>query len=209
MTQSPDCRAGLEAAAGICKELVTYYKFKNAHEWAEGADACYLGITTTAAAIEQSQPQEVQPVAYGKWAENSDRLAKYDGVPRVSFTQSEHFNIPLYTHPYDPAALTAAGFDSVEDLLAAWQGTQKDAALLHCALKFANDCINDAFEGCDIDGGDIQLRAASVGLLREETMPEECGEHCSCADVTSFPTVCYRKTYLHLIAAAPAPEAKS
>ena len=178
-------RAGLEAAAGICAKEADYVR--------EMGEAFGIAVALTCAdriraAIEQSQPQEVQPVAQATVHIVGARRSGKTTVSRMAKNELD---------------LQAAGFASVKDLLAAWQGAQKDAALLHGALNFSNSCINDAFEGGDIDGYDIQERAASDGLLRDETITEQCGEHCLCADVTSFPTTCYRKTYLHLLAAAP------
>ena len=295
--QSPDYRAGLEAAAGICDENLKYWTENGSNQHASASAACAEDIR--ALIKQQSQPQEVQPVAcnndmsyedlqkmyFAQCQLTDEWAAKYKAaIPegcviaphyrgyavlgsgqylllindapkhaelvisiatedekegrvigdfcdapsraiqpdemcvRLRFSSVEGLNAlekqlhllrkEHFPETYDPASLTAAGFASVEDLLAAWQGAQKDAALLHSVLKFTNDCINDSFEGCDIYGCEIQDRAASVGLLREETMTKECGEHCSCSDVTSFPTTCYRKTYLHLIASVPAPEPK-
>ena len=48
---------------------------------------------------------------------------------------------PLYTHPYDPAAIQAAGFASVEDLLAAWQVAkqQHTELIMGVVRKYPNE----------------------------------------------------------------------
>lgn len=46
-----------------------------------------------------------------------------------------------------------------------------------------------AFEGCDLDGGDVQDEAVRLGLLRQVRATEPCGEVCACFD---FPQTCHR-----------------
>ena len=77
---------------------------------------------------------------------------------------------------------------------------------LRAALELADACISAAFEGTHFDGGDIQEMAERLGLIAPEIKTESCGEHCSCAEVDSFPQTCYRKTYLAALAATPPTE---
>jgi hypothetical protein len=75
---------------------------------------------------------------------------------------------------------------------------------MRAALEFADHIINGVFEGGDWDGSDLQDLAVKFGLLRIETMPEACSEECACrCNGSTFPTECYRKTYLAAISAAP------
>jgi hypothetical protein len=96
----------------------------------------------------------------------------------------------------DDVALIAA----VRDLLSAPQtaDTQGAAAIRNAALQFADEIINGVFEGGDWDGGELQDLAVKYGLLKPEVMQEACGdEECACRyNGSSFPTECYRKTYL-------------
>ena len=134
MNQSPYYRAGLEAAAGICRERLEYYVEEGCGCELNALDDC---IERFGAAIEQSQPQEVQPVAWNlSWPSNGQQMVKDADVSVHQYVALGWKAQPLYTHPYDPAALTAAGFASVEDLLAAWQGAQKDAARLDFITTF-------------------------------------------------------------------------
>ena len=73
-------------------------------------------------------PQEVQPVAWLITWPKGTTMVKDADVSVHQYIAIGCTADPLYTHPYDPAAIQAAGFAGVEDLLAAWQGAQKDAA---------------------------------------------------------------------------------
>lgn len=82
---------------------------------------------------------------------------------------------------------------------------QQRAAAQAGLREFANWAINACFEGGGVDGGEIQDKAVECGLLVEKTMPEPCGENCSCAqNGADFPAICYRKTVL-LAATSPEP----
>jgi len=61
--------------------------------------------------------------------------------------------------------------------------------------QFADELITIALQGCDADGGSIQDLAVALGLLKEVTATEKCGEACACAEVSGFPTQCFRKAY--------------
>lgn len=43
---------------------------------------------------------------------------------------------------------------------------------------FADWVIGQAFDGLDIDGGDIQEKAIGYGLLQPEVMERPCGHDC-------------------------------
>lgn len=49
-----------------------------------------------------------------------------------------------------------------------------------------------AYEACDWQGDDIQEYAHRIGLLKEITVTESCGDFCACAEFSGFPTKCYR-----------------
>lgn len=62
-------------------------------------------------------------------------------------------------------------------------------------IEFARWAISESsFQGCNLDGGDIQDKAHELGLLVEATIAEPCSEeHCACADAgADFPTTCFR-----------------
>lgn len=64
---------------------------------------------------------------------------------------------------------------------------------------FARDVVDVAFDGCGLDGGEIQDMAEDHGLLVEKMMQEPCSAEegaCACAGLTEFPTGCYRPTPL-------------
>ncbi len=60
---------------------------------------------------------------------------------------------------------------------------------------FADEMIAAAWEAYDLDGAQIQEMAENHGLLVQKTMTEPCCDDCMCAEVSDFPTTCYRKTY--------------
>ena len=190
-TQSPDYRAGLEAAAGICRERIEYYVEEGCGCELNALESC---IDLFGAAIEQSQPQvqreccapdcewigftdrmlgsigplcpdcgevteptglesqpqEVQPVAPKKksmddllpcpfcgdkigvhvrqpnrhigqkwWTVDCEDCGADSGQASDKQAAIDFWNRRPATNPYTPKALTAAGFASVEDLLAA------------------------------------------------------------------------------------------
>ena len=51
--------------------------------------------------------------------------------------------------------------------------------------------ITMTLEGAD--GGDVQVWAASVGLMKEVEVTEPCGDCCTCAEV-GLPAICYQFT---------------
>ena len=62
---------------------------------------------------------------------------------------------------------------------------------------FANEMIQAALDGCDMDGASIQETAVKHGLLAIKRMPAPCrgpAEHCRCAWSTDFPADCYQPT---------------
>jgi len=61
--------------------------------------------------------------------------------------------------------------------------------------KFTDEMLEIAWGGGCADGAAIQETAIYHGLLKEVLAKEPCGERCGCAEVTDFPTMCYRKTY--------------
>lgn len=67
-------------------------------------------------------------------------------------------------------------------------------ARIDALIMFADTIIAASFDGCGMDGGDIQDAALNSGLLRRVTATQPCGDHCACAEY-SFPSVCCRKTY--------------
>lgn len=69
------------------------------------------------------------------------------------------------------------------------------AAEIERLRKFVGRVLGEARQYMsDIDGGDVQGWAVECGLLEEWTASEPCGEQCECAEVTDFPTRCYRLT---------------
>ena len=194
MTQTTQFIAGLEAAAGICDKLSLDRRAKNLIK--EYIQACYCADAIRDAIEQESQPQEVQPVAWLiTWPKGATTVKDAD----VSVHQYIAIGCtadPLYTHPYDPAALTAAGFASVEDLLAAWQGAQKDAARYQWRRN--DEMQNDKTKRW---GPYISARTAKGEIVSRyaETSAEYDAaiDHAICASIMES-----------LYAAAPAPENK-
>lgn len=60
--------------------------------------------------------------------------------------------------------------------------------------NFANEIINHASDGMDLDGGEIQEIAVKHGLLYPITVNSKCGDNCPCSEVSDFPLTCYRKS---------------
>jgi hypothetical protein len=60
---------------------------------------------------------------------------------------------------------------------------------------FANDILERTFQA-SLDGEDAQEDAVKHGLIELVTVTEPCSEKwCQCAEWSSFPTECYRKTF--------------
>lgn len=62
---------------------------------------------------------------------------------------------------------------------------------------FANEMIQAALDGGDMDGGSIQEAAVKHGLLAIKQMAAPCrgpAKHCRCAWSTDFPADCYQPT---------------
>jgi len=81
------------------------------------------------------------------------------------------------------------------------EATDPDVVLADCQMeieklrKFVGRVLGEVRQYMsDIDGGDVQAWAVECGLLEEWTASEPCGEQCECAEVTDFPTRCYRLT---------------
>ena len=57
-------------------------------------------------------------------------------------------------------------------------------------------CWDNAREGTDVGGDDVQDWGEALGLLKRHHVSAPCGEGCNCDDVTGgdFPTDCYRPT---------------
>lgn len=51
---------------------------------------------------------------------------------------------------------------------------------------------SSSFVGADLCGGDVQEKAAALGLLVEVQVTEPCCEECSCSEDGSWPVTCYR-----------------
>ncbi len=60
--------------------------------------------------------------------------------------------------------------------------------------NFANEILSHTFEGCDLDGGEVQEIAVKHGLLMPITVNSKCGENCRCAEFSEFPLTCYKKS---------------
>ena len=239
--QSPDYRAGLKAAAGICEKVAVGYAGHFDHISIGAAIQCQEAIR---AAIEQSQPQKAtlktERDAFENWIITSKRATKYhleswdngeyldtniqlrwagwkarpesqpQEVQPVATVVNKHpdntmswliepalpVGTPLFDHPYDHAALAAAGFASVEDLLAAWQGAQKDAARYQWRRN--DEMQNDKTKRW---GPYISARTAKGEIVSRyaETSAEYDAaiDHAICASIMES-----------LYAAAPAPENK-
>ncbi|MEM9759663.1 MAG: hypothetical protein AAF933_10545, partial [Pseudomonadota bacterium] len=68
-------------------------------------------------------------------------------------------------------------------------------------LQFTQAMAEISFEGGTADGWDIQSKLETLGLITEVTVTEPCCEgYCTCAEVTDFPTECYRFTPEYLAA---------
>jgi hypothetical protein len=61
------------------------------------------------------------------------------------------------------------------------------------AMSILDEHRQDGYPS-DVDGGTIQDAAVKYGLLVEREVTEPCGETCTCADVTDFPTTCFFKS---------------
>ena len=62
--------------------------------------------------------------------------------------------------------------------------------------NFANDILDAAWEGNDINGGFLQDVALKHGLLKLIEVTEPCDpDNCGCAEFGIFPQVCHRKNY--------------
>ena len=62
--------------------------------------------------------------------------------------------------------------------------------------KFADEIIQlCCWDAIMIDGADVQEIAVKCGVMKEVRREEPCGEFCTCAEITDFPTICYEKTY--------------
>ncbi len=64
---------------------------------------------------------------------------------------------------------------------------------------FLHWVIDQALEGNDIDGGELQDKAVECGLLNPVVATEACGKHCYCQILETkfgcvFPIDCYKKT---------------
>lgn len=69
---------------------------------------------------------------------------------------------------------------------------------------FARQVLRDALNGAGFDGGDLQELAVQLGLLVPTKMEAPCDpDACVCAEVTDFPTTCYRFSPLISERAAP------
>jgi hypothetical protein len=64
--------------------------------------------------------------------------------------------------------------------------------------RFGEWCLREARDVFgDLDGGSVQDKAESLGLLAEVTVTEPCGEECTCAEYYGgFPMKCLRYTDL-------------
>ncbi len=60
---------------------------------------------------------------------------------------------------------------------------------------FADELIQIAFEGGDVDGAEIQEIALRHNLLKEKNVTEACCDECLCAEVGNIPGVCYFRNY--------------
>lgn len=58
---------------------------------------------------------------------------------------------------------------------------------------FANELIDVAWRGHDLNGAEIQDIAVKYNLLKIVTAESRCAEVCICAEF-GFPTECYRRT---------------
>ena len=129
----------------------------------------------------ESQPQEVQPVAWLiTWPKGATTVKDAD----VSVHQYIAIGCtaePLYTHSYNPAALTEAGFASVEDLLAAWQGAQQP---------------REGWKLVPIEPTEAMLKAAFHNYHKTHIYDAQ------------RPYQAHASTYAAILAAAPAPENK-
>lgn len=65
----------------------------------------------------------------------------------------------------------------------------------HRLEAFADELLQESFDGNDTDGGTIQQIALNLELIKEYSATDRCGESCSCADDGEFPANCLRKTY--------------
>jgi hypothetical protein len=61
------------------------------------------------------------------------------------------------------------------------------------AMSILDEHRQDGYPS-DVDGGTIQDAAVKYGLLVEREVTEPCGETCTCAEVTDFPTTCFFKS---------------
>ena len=116
--------AGLEAAAGIVQDFA---EDAAAYGYGDDFECLDRALKAIRAAIEQSQPQEVQPVACAcKW--EGDSCTSLCELHAAWHDAIHEWAERAKTAEKQLAALTAAGFASVEHLLAAWKGAQQSLA---------------------------------------------------------------------------------
>lgn len=62
-------------------------------------------------------------------------------------------------------------------------------------IGFADEILDIAWDGGDVDGAIMQEIAEEYGLIEKREMTEPCSENCTCAELAEFPVFCYWKTY--------------
>lgn len=75
---------------------------------------------------------------------------------------------------------------------AVWNRRAAEDTLRGTLHELVRDLVLSAIRMEPLEGGDVQERAVAAGLLVPTEMREPCGDNCACADVTDFPTTCYR-----------------
>ena len=66
-------------------------------------------------------------------------------------------------------------------------------AQVQALAEFARWAIAEgAWNGGDVDGGEIQEKAADLGIIHQIEVTEPCGDECTCAEWDDFPHQCYR-----------------
>ena len=58
--------------------------------------------------------------------------------------------------------------------------------------KLMRELAESCWNGWNLDGGEVQGMLEDAGVLVPIEMTSPCGEECTCAGVTDFPTTCYR-----------------
>jgi hypothetical protein len=87
-------------------------------------------------------------------------------------------------------------FDAFEQATRAdvdeWLAERGLCAVPAAVVGLIDQLVEFTFDGCGVDGGDLQEMLHHAGILEEYTAKEACCPDCVCQEVDDFPMTCYR-----------------